>query len=239
MVLRVGSGYFRMPFGLLETEGVIYVDSPEIYTRERLVNDRYNQDYWLREQLKRLDSATNLVTGWYSEQLQTGFTAPGVGRSNTDKAGGAAHGEQEDGAGTRPVPPGVAEEVLSFGQEFRVRAAILDTIRQLVLENMLDDRHDLTGNSVFGLKFDTTVIPGDNTHKRAFIRVSLTTDSLQPDPIRAGIAGSNDGGALPKHVSLYHNSRLADIRSNRNNALNRYYSLYEDWLQDMQFRLND
>jgi hypothetical protein len=41
----------HLPLPFLETTGRIYVDSPEVYTRERLVNDRYDQDYWLRQRL--------------------------------------------------------------------------------------------------------------------------------------------------------------------------------------------
>ena len=33
-----------------KTTGEIYVDSPEVYTRERLVNDRLEQEAWLRSQ---------------------------------------------------------------------------------------------------------------------------------------------------------------------------------------------
>ncbi len=35
------------------TYGLIYIDTPEVYTRERLVNDRFQQDAWLRRQLNR------------------------------------------------------------------------------------------------------------------------------------------------------------------------------------------
>ena len=41
------------------TFGVIHVDSPEIYTRERLVNDRYDQDHWLRQKLRENNFSKN------------------------------------------------------------------------------------------------------------------------------------------------------------------------------------
>ena len=34
------------------TEGTVFVETPQIYTRERLVNDRFVQESWLREVLK-------------------------------------------------------------------------------------------------------------------------------------------------------------------------------------------
>src|SRR5262245_16932747 len=41
------------PFGEKTTLGRILVDTPEIYTRERLVNDRFLQDAWLSRELER------------------------------------------------------------------------------------------------------------------------------------------------------------------------------------------
>ena len=41
-----------------ETLGQIYADSPEIYTRERLVNDRYIQDGFLKLELEKLKDWT-------------------------------------------------------------------------------------------------------------------------------------------------------------------------------------
>ena len=34
------------------TTGSIYVSGPQVYTRERLVNDRYREDAWLLDELK-------------------------------------------------------------------------------------------------------------------------------------------------------------------------------------------
>ena len=33
------------------TEGMIFIETPQIYTRERLVNDRFVQESWLRDVL--------------------------------------------------------------------------------------------------------------------------------------------------------------------------------------------
>ena len=132
------------------------------------------------------------------------------------------------------------QESLPFDQEFRIRAAVRDTIRQQILENMLDDRHDLTGNSVYGLKFDTTVIPGTNTHRRAFVRVILTTDQLSytKGPEDAAIGANAIAAGLPDHVRHYYDSPSNDVEGNVDNALHKSYQLYRSWLESIEFRLN-
>jgi hypothetical protein len=129
------------------TAGRIYVESPGVYTRERLVNDRYSQDFWLKSQLTQLDQSEDLVRQYRLSRLQAG-AAP---------------------AGETPEPERV---VLAFQDELMLRAAIRDKIRQMILENLLDDRHDLTGNSIYGLKFDTAVVPGTNTYARPYVVAS-------------------------------------------------------------------
>ena len=138
------------------TTGRIYVESPGVYTRERLVNDRYSQDFWLKSQLTLLDQSKDLVRQYRLSRLQAGAATTG------------------DAA---PEPERV---VLAFQDELLLRAAIRDKIRQMILENLLDDRHDLTGNSIYGLKFDTAVVPGTNTYARPYVVVRIEAETL-PD----------------------------------------------------------
>ena len=42
-----------------------------------------------------------------------------------------------------------------------------------MIENQLDDRHDLRGNSLYRLRFDATVLPGWNTRVSANVVVSV------------------------------------------------------------------
>lgn len=221
VVLMHMSGLIDIP--ALSTSGKIYVDSPEVYTRERLVNDRYDQDYWLRQQLKMLDDREHLQLTHGQER--TSIQA-GVG------AGDAAN--QADG-GARPDPPGR----LSFEQEFRIVAGLRDTIRPQVLENMLDDRHDLTGNSVYGLKFDTTIIPGASTRRRAFVHVQVQVNDLFKLP---GI----DSSALPPHIAGYiaaepgARPETADKDAVQEHV-RRYreqQTHYQNWIKDIEKRLN-
>lgn len=215
--------FISINIGPFSTRGAIYVDSPEIYTRERLVNDRYDQDFWLREQLHNLDKTQNLVTAKIDEHVSGGnAVATSSPAAALTKSSAPADLPQE---GLQPMP---------FDQDFRIRAAIRDTIRQLMLENMLDDRHDLTGNSVYGLKFDTTVIPGSNTRKRAFVRVMLVVK----DPFAIDqkyIKNVPEG--VEKHVHAYYLTPKKQGIS-PGGALYDAQLSYKSWLASIEDRLN-
>jgi len=230
IVMLEGSGLLRLPFSPFTTQGQVYVESPEIYTRERLVNDRYDQDAWLRRQLENLDKAENLLTSYQS--------------TSTSAAVGVGGGEAAPAASQSAQSASRAEEVTvpPFDQEFRLRSAMRDMIRQAILENMLDDRHDLTGNSVYGLKFDTTVLPGSNTCQRAFVRVTFAVeeqDKIKPPPpgmsaITADL-GENTGEYF---IHDYFKYDVVDLVTNTKNPFFRYIKDYERWLDNLAFRLN-
>jgi len=199
------------------TFGVIHVDSPEIYTRERLVNDRYDQDHWLRQKLRELDATGNLVEG-------TVTTA----RSATVSLG--APNEQGDNHGaavTQQVTQPAGQ--LAFGEEFNVKMALRDEIRQQILENMLDDRHDLSGNSVFGLKFDSTIVPGARTTSSAFVDVEIYLADNK------GITQIDPKTDLPNYVVEYYAPGTAADDA----SIETWQALYTEWLSDLQDRLNE
>ena len=231
------AGLIKLPFAPFTTQGVIYVDSPEVYTRERLVNDRYDQDYWLRRHLEQLDraAASDLVTRDIDESISA---AAGTSNPPTDHQASPV-----DEQGSK----------LTFAQRFGVLTGIRDMIRQQILENMLDDRHDLTGNSVYGLKFDTTVIPGANTRQRAFVNITVLPDTLFAGPRMVDTAV----GPLPEYLDTFvrkscslHNGDVGDRRrccaedcgpnwaeqEGRYEDQKRYYYA---WLTDIMKRLNE
>ena len=233
--------FISINIGPFSTRGAIYVDSPEIYTRERLVNDRYDQDFWLREQLGELDKPHNLVTATIDESVAggvaVGISSPAaVSKTSSATVDSAEHGKEEGSSKVRP-PEGFPP--LPFDQDFRIRAAIRDTIRQLMLENMLDDRHDLTGNSVYGLKFDTTVIPGSNTRERAFVRVMLVVKDpfkIDQDKLER-LPDGVDEKELPPHVRAFFATPEAQVFS-PGGALHGPKRLYRVWLASIGDRLN-
>ena len=180
------------------TTGRIYVESPGVYTRERLVNDRYSQDFWLKSQLMLLDQSKDLVRQYRLSRLQAGAATTG------------------DAA---PEPERV---VLAFQDELLLRAAIRDKIRQMILENLLDDRHDLTGNSIYGLKFDTAVVPGTNTYARPYVVVRIEAETL-PD-------GTGPGDFLADPASANNAETGGAFAATRQQ--------YNGWRQNVESRLN-
>lgn len=206
-----------IPFYPFTTKGKIYVDSPEVYTRERLVNDRYDQDYWLKKQLKRLDE----LKLWLVQEKRIVKMDVLAGKSDVAES---------------PARPSAnnLEGRLTFDQEFRIVSGIRDMIRQQILENMLDDRHDLTGNSVYGLKFDTTVIPGANTRGRAFVHVKMQINNLFNREVLSG---------LGDHIMGYVASRATVANQNEDEkklvrAYTKQHDYYLKWLSDISKRLN-
>jgi len=200
-ILIGAAGYWYYRTGELapETYGRIYVESPEVYTRQRLVNDRLAQDAWLNRQLATIDAETTaFIETWSKQRLALGValtTGPGRGGgsgapppagSDPDPAGAAAGGEATPVA--TPAPWWSETPELPFQALFDLKASARDKIRQLILENALDDRHDLSGNTVYGLKFDTAIVPGSNTRLRPTVIVKMNVDPF-PSP--------EDGAADP------------------------------------------
>src|SRR5687768_3402173 len=128
------------PLGESRTLGRIMVDTPEIYTRERLVNDRFLQEAWLSRQLEPaggVQSAEKIVGNAGHVGMSVGTSgekkpAPEAGKGGGDVA-------QTPSSGTRAR---LLEEI-----DYR------ELVRSLTIENQLDDRHDLNGNALYKLKF--------------------------------------------------------------------------------------
>lgn len=206
------------------TYGEVYVDSPEVYTRQRLVNDRYAQDHWLRTKL---------------EGLNDGFQPLAARRSSNNSVfvrAQTASEQSKDGDGSDSAQVSVAAEVEGLSQlmsmhAIEVEASVRTALRQAILENQLDDRHDLSGNSIYGFKFDTTVISGTNTRRRAFVR------------IKTKVAGPRDRAGPDRVLTfddylLYPNSGDPNLSPVLSSAYKDYGALYTDWLQDVEQRLD-
>jgi hypothetical protein len=67
-----------------------------------------------------------------------------------------------------PTTPGVQSSPVD---RFRDRLAYRQEIRNEILDNQLDDRHDLNGHALYRLKFETHVIPESDTSAWAVVEV--------------------------------------------------------------------
>ena len=219
---------------VLGPTGKIYVSSPGVYTRERLVNDRNDQDFWLRDQLRLLDESPIGFSAVTLSDLR--LKAEVAAMSGGGKGSGVPTAEEGAGGAGGGLPPPSTQPSLTFLDSFAIRAAARDSIRQSILENLLDDRHDLTGNSVYGLKFDTTVIPGRFTTGRAFVRLSITPDqaALVPDePIP-----DKRFPDLPYHLRTYYQFDYSQIANDPDNLNHNSFTLYSQWRSNVGWRLN-
>src|SRR5215208_5002779 len=88
-----------------QTEGTVFIETPQIYTRERLVNDRFVQESWLRDVLKKDVSFTPSevvsITDQTKRNLQvdlsrgTGSGGTGNVQGGDPPAGGASAAMQQ------------------------------------------------------------------------------------------------------------------------------------------------
>ena len=162
------------------TYGSIWVDSPEIYTRERLVNDRFLQDAWLTRQLdwiERNEASGIMSTSDVQRSLKIQANTAAPRQQAAAKEGGAKEPPTKNGAAKDGAEAPESKSSFQPWQSPRDRLVDLvdsrDQIRNLLIENQLDDRHDLSGNALYRLKFDTTVVPGRKTRAQAEVHVFL------------------------------------------------------------------
>jgi hypothetical protein len=171
--LMFGSGTDLRPSALWRSAfpaaGLIYVHSPQVYTRERLINERLAEEVWLDGQLKEADKDESLI-GVVRRINQS--TSIGRGKENTQTPLPVSAKLTSDPE-TNSFRTDDLDDVLTFDQKVRLKSANRDFILQKIIENRLDDRHDLQGNSLYILKFDTTVVANELSGRKAVIRVTM------------------------------------------------------------------
>lgn len=196
--------------------GKIIVDSPEVYTRERLINDRLEEHLWLNAQLKQATVTSNIFDGYFSVARRFGVT------------NGAGEGAPE----AAPAAGGDQHRTIAFDEEFRLRSAVRDQIRQRILENQLDDRHDLFGNSLYILKFDATIVPSSRPGERAYVRVFIDIPGMYKT-LKEGLSSATgrEADGVKPYVAAYFRQKGSN--------LSQWLSLFEHWRDDLKVRLND
>lgn len=202
--------YWQPPFSFLRTQGQIFVDSPEVYTRERLVNDRYEQDYWLRTQLNNLDRQDFFL----DDQTRLSL------------------GQQTESDSDATVPESAALGASNYQRSVAIKNDMRRDLRQQILENLLDDRHDLDGNSLYGFKFDTAILAGRNTRDGAFVRVRAGVEIGFPTVERL------DGTLEKADINDFLMASFVSTHPLHSQFLNLEV-LYSEWLALVEKRLND
>ena len=172
------------------TRGSIILGSPTIYTRQRLVNDRLSQENWLTNQLaltdeghiqnfRSIDAATQMIN---NASIAFHATQPSAPASTSDAIPRSL--AQSDDNSPKPPKLGSSEKEIGPPEQttldrFLAMSNYRDTVRSQLMQTLLDDRHDISGNTIYRLGFDATVLAGENSGKLALIFVQLTHNPLQ------------------------------------------------------------
>ena len=199
LVVFLGVRWLGDLVGERATFGIIVVGSPAVYTRERLVNDRFLQDSWLAS---RLDPSTKIEDSLQYHIVQQGGSVS-VGDLKND-------GSAKQSSGPEQQPRLSSRARLSEEVDYR------EQVRNLIIENQLDDRHDLNGNSLYRFRFDASVLPGTNTQASARITVRL----LSPTFLESS----------PDKTPFRSVAALGDIEAWRD--------VYRRWIENLRARLN-
>lgn len=148
-------------------DGKIIVNTPTVYTRQRLVNDRLDQARWLRTQLEATENGKdkNFKIVDQVQVVSSSFSA-GAGGVNADKA------EPIAGAGSVDATTTAI---------FRAKNAYREEVRSEITQTELDDRHDIDGNTIFRLTFDASVVAGTKRDSIAVVVVSMNHDTTSAD----------------------------------------------------------
>ena len=151
-VLARGVGFLagEHPEALFQSQhhpGFIYIDAPQVYTRERLVNDRFpRESAWLERMLERTENAP-------MTELPSRRQASGSG-SRVFFGEGEHTGQANDGE-MKPLHRTGLEAIQAFNR----RSVLRERIRVAQMDTMLDDAHDLDGNTLYRFNFSATAIP--------------------------------------------------------------------------------
>jgi hypothetical protein len=120
-------------------------------------------------------------------------------------------------ASSTPAPaPKLSEVRVSPIDELRDRLAYREELRNEIIENQLDDRHDVTGNTLYRLKFDVSILPGSNTREHAQVKVTLSS--------RYKTTGAPEGDTF-KQVTDWLRQQLAPEQ------LDQLHEYYQRWLE--------
>lgn len=166
---------------LLPRPGVIIVNSPGVYTRQRLVNDRLNQTAWLNEQLEAtslqkgssFQSIDGLRVVRHANEFVAKLRLSDGALESTPRPEKASEAQKTIVEGPKQDIRDQIEVKPTTADLFRSMNSYRDEIRSEIMQAQLDDRHDILGNTIYRLAFDVTVLPGARTSDLAFVKIRL------------------------------------------------------------------
>ena len=142
------------------TGGLISIESPEVYTRERLLNDRLDHAAWLDQQLAAMSRPEFMERFRSVDGLRTAEMFRRIGAN-------APPGE-------RPRPEDLKPTTLSV---FQAMNEYREALRAERTQLLLDDRHDADGNTLYLLSFDTTILRARGENRLGLVLLRLRAPS--------------------------------------------------------------
>ncbi|MGD2090497.1 MAG: hypothetical protein PVH61_30275 [Candidatus Aminicenantes bacterium] len=223
-----------------KSRGKIIVDSPEVFTRERLVRQRLREKNWLEKKLDK-DEYQFGYQGYRDVRIFSGMVAGLRGKydplggkltaerlelekadtkrqselaeiqhrlnklklekqianleagidTNLDLAEPTGQGDSITGSDSDfyeieapyksenlpslpdPTQIGTTKAELTGIEKLRDEKAYRDAVNAMLRETILDDTHDLNGNTIYTLKFDITVLPGKEKESLGNVHLKL------------------------------------------------------------------
>jgi hypothetical protein len=183
------------------SDGQIIVNSPNIYTRQRLVNDRLTQTRWLEDQLKIADKAVSpyfksidqvyISANDQSLILKGGanLTAPSTASAEERSAAKSDKQPSEKPTDQQKAIPAPVHVESTTAALFRAKNAFREEVRSEMTQTLLDDRHDILGNTIYRLAFDATIIAGSRPNSLAVVRIALSHNFPEIVPATAVTPG--------------------------------------------------
>jgi hypothetical protein len=166
----------------LPQNATVYISHPQVFTRERLVMSRQRDLQFLYQELDKPVSTgyqgaidTRTLTA-----LQNNFSATitPTPTTTTQPSGLNLVNQVLPAATTQATASNVTE---SSVDQFNDQMAFRDAVSAVIREKELDDTHDLYGRTIYTLKFDSALLPGDASNRPVIVLVNLSAATPADD----------------------------------------------------------
>lgn len=174
-----------------EIPGFLYIEAPQVYTRERLVNDRFQQANWLNAELaqsaeiddwKRFVIPTRSETSDRSTDMRVSATLQkwaseffaGPAQSS-DPESTSSDGSDEGNLRSANIRPDSDQIMPDPTTLFKMRQNYRTILGNALMDAQLDDAHDQDGNTLYRLNFDAVAIPWAESVRHPGTAVYLVT----------------------------------------------------------------
>ncbi|HVM48787.1 MAG TPA: hypothetical protein VMU04_12220 [Candidatus Acidoferrum sp.] len=170
------------------TYGTVYVSHPQVFTRERLVAAREKELQFLNNSLNApvpftLQGASD-ARELSAFQNSLGLTLSPTAGTSVAAASAPALSDLSKLQPASPESLALATNLsITSVDHFKDVMAYRDAVNAVIREKELDDTHDREGHTLYTLKFDTALIPGDNSTRAALVKIRITQPELASEDV--------------------------------------------------------